>query len=262
MTNRTVESKLWEPASRAICSLSRAMRAAAGLVLALVVAAACGRPPSGDEIIGRALAALGTEGARANVRSLRTIAEGSGPDGLFVTSVTSIRPDTVYFHQQTGLGTTEIWSTPERTWGGSRREAYAEFGPSVRAFVRNHEFHLLLLDIRARFAGFTLSGTDNVGGESCLRVAMTDEEGNDASVCVSEDDWLPLELTLNSPEADGPIRIEFADWREVDGLELFHSFRLHEGGDDVFTYDYVEISTSSFGQEVEVPAPALPERRR
>jgi hypothetical protein len=228
----------------------------------LVTAAACARQPTGDEIVGHMLEALGPESARANVRSLRTVAEGSGPNGLFVTSVTSIRPDTVYFHQQTGLGTTEIWSTPERTWGGSRGEAYAEFGPSVRAFVRNHEFHLLLLDFRERFAGFTLDGTDSVGEETCLRVAMSDEDGNDASVCVREDGWLPLELTLNSPEADGPIRIEFADWREVGGLALFHSFRLHEGADDVFTYDYVEISSSGFGQDIPVPAPTLPERPR
>lgn len=227
----------------------------------LVTAAACARQPTGDEIIGHMLEALGPESTRDSVRSLRTVAEGSGPDGLFVTSVTSIRPDTVYFHQQTGLGTTQIWSTPERTWGGSGDEAYAEFGSSVRAFVRNHEFHLLLLDVRERFSGFTLDGTDEVNDEPCLRVAMTDGDGNDASLCLSEKDWLPLELALDSPDAAGPIRIEFADWREADGLEWFHAFRLHEGAEE-FAYDYVEISASSFGQEIEIPAPPLPERRR
>ena len=266
MTNRTAEKRPWEPALRGDCRLPPALRAAAAwlscLAFSVLIAAACTRQPTGDEIVGRMLEALGTESARANVRSLRTIAEGSGPNGLFVTSVTSIRPDTVYFHQQTGLGVTEIWSTPERTWGGSSREAYADFGPSVREFVRNHEFHLLLLDVRERFSGFTLEGTDTVDEEPCLRVAMTDGRGNDASLCVSEDDWLPLQLTLDSPEAVGPIRIEFADWREVAGLRLFYSFRLQEGADDVFTYDYVEISASSFGQEIEIPAPSLPERQR
>lgn len=243
----------------------RSMRAPAGracLVAAMLLAVACARSPTADQVVGRMLDAIGSESARTNVRSLRTIAEGSGPDGLFVTSVTSIRPDTVYFHQQTGLGVTEIWSTTERTWGGSRGEAYAEFGPSVRAFVRNHEFHLLLLDIRERFSAFALDGTETVNGESCLRVGMSDEHGRDASVCVRERDWQPLELELDSPDADGPIRIEFSDWREVDGLRLFYSFRLQEGSDQVFTYDYVEIATSSFGQEIRIPAPSLPERQR
>jgi hypothetical protein len=238
------------------------MGVAAACAALLVAAGACSRQPTADEILGHMLEALGPENTRASVRSLRTVAEGSGPDGPFVTSMTSIRPDTVYFHQQSDRGTTQIWSTRERTWGGSRDEAYAEFGPSVRAFVRNHEFHLLLLDIRERFAGFTVDGADGVNDEPCLRVTMTDEHGNDASVCVSQGNWLPLELTLDAPDAEGPIRIEFADWSNAGGLELFHSFRLHEGDDKVFTYDYVEISTSSFGQEIEIPEPSLPERQR
>lgn len=230
--------------------------------LCLALLAACGARPTGDEIVTNMLDAIGPDGARASVRSLRTVAEGSGPTGLFVTSVTSIRPDTVYFHQQTGLGATEIWSTPDRTWGGSQGEAYAEFGPSVRSFVRHHEFHLLLLDIRERFSGFTFAGEDAVNGEACLRVTMTDEGGGTASLCVRESDWLPLELVLESAEAEGPIRIQFGDWSSVDGLDLFHSFRLYEGEDDVFTYDYVEISASSFGGATAMPAPTMPERPR
>lgn len=261
-SNRKAECRPWAPAWRAACSLWPAVRTPAGLAAALVIVAACARPPTGDEIVGRMLDALGAERARSNVRSLRTVAEGSGPNGLFVTSVTSIRPDTVYFHQQKGLGATEIWSTPERTWGGSQSEAYGEFGPSARAFVRNHEFHLLLLDIRDRFSGFTLDGPDTVNDQPCLRVAMTDEHGNDTSVCVRENDWLPLELALKSPDAEVPIRIEFMDWREIDGLDLFHSVRLHEGADKVFRYQYIEIAPSSFGQEVEIPMPTLPERQR
>ena len=244
-------------------------RASAALLLFFV--GACNSPPAGDEIVANMLDAIGPARERESVRSLRTVAEGSGPTGLFVTSVTSIRPDSVYFHQETGLGTTEIWSTPDRTWGGSQDEAYAEFGPSVRAFVRDHEFHLLLLDIRDRFSAFTSAGEDAVNGEPCLRVTMTPattaspsatatgEPAGDASVCVRREDWLPLELTLESPEAAGPIRIVFGDWRRVDGLRLFHSFRLHEGADDVYTYEYVEISASDFGQDIDIPAPALPE---
>lgn len=233
----------------------------AGAIVILAAAAACSEPPTGDEVVGRMLDALGSEGARANVRSLRTIAEGSGPDGLSVTAVTSIRPDAVYFHQETGLGTTELWSTPERTWGGSQGEAYAEYGPSVRAFVRNQEFHLLLLDMRRRFSGFAFAGAETVNGEPCLRVTMTDASGETASVCVREDDWLPVELRLRMPEAEGPVRIEFDDWRVVVGVNLFHSFRLYEGADDVFTYEYVEISATDLGQEIEIPAPRLPNRR-
>lgn len=264
MTNCAIERRAPTAAARA--------RAGYGLLFVAFAAAACARPTGGDEgergdrgqkgeaIVAGMLDAIGSRNARAAVRSLRTVAEGSGPDGLFVTSMTSIRPDAVYFHQENGLGTTEIWSTPERTWGGSQGEAYAEFAPAVRDFVRNHEFHLLLLDMRERFSEFRYEGSETVDGDACRRVAMTAESGDPASVCVREADHLPAELALERGEED-PIRIEFGDWRRIDGLRLFHSFRLYEGTDDVFTYDYIEISAASFGQALEVPEPALPERR-
>ncbi len=207
------------------------------------------------------LNALGSERARDNVRGLRTVAEGSGPDGHFVTTVTSLRPDTVHFHQQTGLGATEIWSTPDRTWGGSNQEAYAELAPAVRALVRRHEFHLMLIDMPNRFSDFAMQGEDRVGDSPCLRITMADEFGAAASVCIDQADWLPVELRLATERADGPIRIEFADWQAVDGINWFQAFRLIDSSDD-FSYEFKEIETSSYGQDADIAPPALPRPER
>ncbi|HEX7720341.1 MAG TPA: hypothetical protein VF389_11090 [Woeseiaceae bacterium] len=205
------------------------------------------------------LDALGNERARDNVRGLRTVAECSGPDDHFVTTVTSLRPDTVYFHQQTGLGATEIWSTPDRTWGGSNQEAYAELAPAVRELVRRHEFHLMLIDLPNRFSNFTMQGEAQVGDIPCLHITMTDEFGAAAAICIGEADGLPVELQLVTERDDGPIRIEFADWRVVDGINWFHAFRLTESSED-FHYEFIEIETSSFGHEADIAPPPLPRR--
>jgi hypothetical protein len=207
------------------------------------------------------LDAIGNERARDNVRGLRTVAECSGPDGHFVTTVTSLRPDTVHFHQQAGLGATEIWSTPDRTWGGSNQEAYAELAPAVRELVRRHEFHLMLIDMPNRFSNFTMQGEDHVGDSPCLRITMTDEFGAAAAICIGQADWLPVELQLITEQDEGPIRIEFADWEVVDGINWFQAFRLTDNSDD-FHYEFVEIETSSFGQEKDIAPPALPRRER
>lgn len=230
------------------------------VVLALAALAACTPPPSAEQAIDQMLDALGPERARAGVRGLRTIAEGAGPNGRFVMSLTSIRPDTVYYHRQYGQGSIEIWSTPERTWGGSNDEAYGEFAPSARDFVRGHEFHLLLLDMRSRFSNFAVGAEDTVGDESCLRVSMTYESGGPASVCLRHDDWLPVELQFTPQDSDEPLRMTFADWRPTGGINYFYSARLAEGPSDVYSYEYVEISADSFGQAPDLPAPAMPPR--
>lgn len=230
-------------------------------VICLAIFAACApdAAPTAGEAIDRMLQAFGRERARDNVRGLRTVAECSGPDGLFVTTVTSLRPDTVHFHQQKGLGATEIWSTPDRTWGGSNQEAFAELAPSIRKFVRGHEFHLMLIDLPNRFSNFAMQGDDRVGDKPCLRITMTDEFGAAAALCIGKTDWLPIELQLTTQQADEPIRIEFADWQVVDEINWFHAFRLMEGSDE-FSYDFMEIATSSFGQEMTIEPPALPRR--
>lgn len=229
--------------------------------IALLLAACSGSKPSADEVIDRMLAAMDAEGTRSTVQSLSTTAEGSGPTGLFVTTVTSIPPDSLYFRQISGTGTTEIWSTPDRTWGGRAGEEYEPLGREVRDFVRQHEFHLMLLDVRSRFSGFELQGEDTVGGEECLRVSMTAQAGGDASLCVGTRDWLPIELRLDPPAADGPIRIRFDDWKAVDGLRVFHSFELVEDAQDVYSWNYVDISFNRFATELRVPPPTLPRVR-
>jgi hypothetical protein len=233
---------------------------ASGPVSVAVLLAACARP-SADEVLDRMLAAMDAEGTRSTVQSLSTTAEGSGPEGLFVTTVTSIPPDSLYFRQVSGRGTTEIWSTPDNTWGGRAGEEYEPLGGEVRDFVRQHEFHFMLLDVRSRFSSFELQGEESVAGRECLRISMTSQESGDASLCVGTQEWLPLELRLNPPSGSGPIRIEFGDWKEVDGLKVFHSFELVEDAQEVYTYNFVDISVNRFATEIRVPPPTLPRVR-
>jgi len=227
-------------------------------ILATSAACAEGEALSAEQLLGNMLAAIGPERSRQAVQSLSTTAEGSGPDGLFAITVTSIPPDTVYFRQQSERGITEIWSTPERTWGGDAGDEYEPLGMRVRDFVRSHEFHLMLLEMKSRFSGFELQGEDAVSGKECLRVSMIDEAGETASICIRLDDWLPAELRLNPASVAGPIRIVFDDWRVVDGLNQFHSLELTEDSDRLFTYEYVDIAVNTFAYEIRVPPPTVP----
>ena len=207
-------------------------------------------------------AATASERARNAIQSLTTTADCTGPEGEFETTVTSIRPDTVYFRQASARAITELWSTPERTWGGNAGEEYQLLTPRVRDFIRAQEFHLMIIDLESRFSDFELLGPRESGGQDCLAVSMKDDAGGDASLCIRTDDWLPAELRLDREGASGPVTITFEDWRRTDGLNLFHAMRVIEERDRVFTYDFVDISVNTFAYEMRVPPPEMPKLRR
>ncbi|MEX2496046.1 MAG: hypothetical protein WD448_08160 [Woeseia sp.] len=252
------------PGKTAVNTVGRVqLRQAVLMFAAIAVCAACAKEDglTADQMIDGMLAAIGPAPSRKAVQSLSTTAEGSGPEGPFAITVTSIPPSTVYVRQQTSNGITEIWSTPERTWGGDAGEKYEPMGRRVRDFVREQEFHLMLLDIRSRFSDFELQAKESIAGAECQRISMRDEAGDEASICVRPEDWLPAELRLMSGGAGGPARIYFDDWREVDGLNLFHSSTLAEESERLFSYDYVDISINTFAYEIRVPPPDLPRVR-
>jgi hypothetical protein len=234
------------------------------LAMLLTTGAGCaeGETLSADQVMDSMMTAVASRRSRSAIQSLAATAECTGPDGAFETTVTSIRPDTVYFRQASRRGITEIWSTAERTWGGNVGEEYESLTPRVRDFVRGHEFHLMVIDMKDRFSGFELAGREKTGDIDCLRISMKDAAGTDASVCVRSDDWLPAEMQLNPGSAAGPVRIVFDDWRESRGLKLFHRIELIEEPDRVFSYDYVDISVNTFAAEMRVPPPDLPSLRR
>ena len=230
-------------------------------VLAANVGCAEGDTLTADQVIDNMMCATATERSRNAIQSLTTTADGLGPEGAFETTVTSIRPDTVYFRQASPRAITEIWSTLERTWGGNAGEEYQSLGPQVREFVRRQEFHLMVIDIRSRFSGFELQGPERAGEVECLRIAMQDETGGKASICIRTDSWLPAELRLNPAGGTGSVRIAFDDWRQTEGLNVFHAIELTEEPGGVFTYAYVDISVNTFAYEMRIPPPDLPRVR-
>jgi hypothetical protein len=189
-------------------------------------------------LIDRMFEALGGRDAVAELRSLETDARCSGPGGDFRTRVDSFRPGFVFFQQSAGGQTTEVWSTPERTWGGDGSSTPQDLDPGFRSFVRAHEFHLMLFELESRFTNRRLGASEAVDGEPARPLLMDDEDGRPAVLWLRERDAQPLVLELNPPGAAGPLRITFDDWRPVGELRCFHAFTLAEGPDRAFTYAF------------------------
>lgn len=228
------------------CSVVRSRRLCHRVLLATLcsfafgLAAASAEAPTDNGAqaqIDKMMTALGGRETISQLRSLAAEADCEGPDGTFLTRVESLRPDAVYFQQRDDDHSTAIWSTDDRTWRDSE-SGPQDLSDSVRSFVRGHEFHLLILELETRFSHHRLGATDSTLGTPCQRLDMEDSAGQPASICVGKSEGLPINLELNPPEAQGPIRIRFDDWKEVQGIRYFHSFVLTEGPDRTFTYQY------------------------
>lgn len=223
-----------------------------GLLVALPLLAHADAGPKGEtvaDLLARVHRALGGDAAVAAVKSLSIEADCTGPGGPFRTWVRSLRPDRTYFHQVAEGHDTEIWSTPEATWTRAPDGSRKELAPGVRAFVRGHEFHLLLFELGSRFHDHRLAGAGSVEEAACQRVAMKDGTGRPASVCVRED-GLPLELELNPEGARGVVRVRFHDWTTIEGARYFRSFILTEGPARTFGYRFLTIQPNSVGPEL------------
>jgi hypothetical protein len=194
------------------------------------------------DAIERMLQRLGGSTALAGVRSLSIEADCRGPGGEFTTRVDSFRPGHAYFRQVHPERTTEVWSTPDRSWARGADGTFADLAPAVRSFVRGHEFHLLLFEIAERFSNHRDAGDSADVG--CSRVTMTDEDGRPAEICVAAD-GLPQRLELNPPGAEGAVVIRFADWTEQDGAHYFRSFELTEGSEREFSCRYRTIEPNA-----------------
>jgi hypothetical protein len=219
--------------------------ACAKLIVFLSAACLAARSATAEaEPVMRMLAALGGTTAIDKLTSLSVEADCTGPSGPFRTSVQSLRPGRVYFIQTSDKGTTRIWSTPTRTWtvDGGKVET---LGEGVRAFVRGHEFHLLLFEVHSRFPKREAGGDEVLDGRAFTRVLMTDQGGDPATLLLDKTSFLPRRLELNPPGAQGPIRIFFDDWRRIGGLLYFESFRLTEGPDRTFAYRYTKIAPNT-----------------
>ena len=201
--------------------------------------------------------ALGGRSALERLQSLATEAVCSGPRGRFMTRVHSARGGSTFFRQASSDGVTEIWSTPERTWSVAADGAQSDQPAQVRSFVRNHEFHFLVLEIETRFSGHRLAGAETFDGTPAQRIEMVDGDGNPATLWIDAGTHLPVALELNPPGARGPLRIRFEDWAVFEGLRLFRAFQLLEGADREFRYDYMVLEAN---RPLTIPGDADEER--
>jgi hypothetical protein len=198
-------------------------------------------------MIDQIMKALGGVRAIEAVKSLAVVADCTGPNGDFVTQVSSLRPDKVLFWQELARGVTELMVVGEEAW--SRNQATREWqsvSEGVVYFARGHEFHLWLLELDKRYHDHQLVGEEMVGDRPCVKMTMKTADNLPAALWLDRDTHLAHQWSYQLPEAFGGemLRYVLEDWTAVGDLTLFHAFILYQG-DKTFTYNYRSIILNS-----------------
>jgi hypothetical protein len=202
--------------------------------------------PTSAEIFAAAEAAMGTEDARASIRSISSIAACHGPKGDYETRVISDRNGNLSFQQFLsdhknieGILDGRGWELDDR----GRSESIDDIEVSV---LRGHEFPMMALDLRRRFHDFKSLGRAQFEGQATTQIAMTDDLGHSVSAYFSLTSHLPVGLISTNPRTGRPATIRFDAWRSVSGVNLVsHVTILYDAETWVFDFQALNLNTTN-----------------
>ena len=201
--------------------------------------------PTSAEILDAGEAAMGTEGARASIRSISAIAACHGPKGDYETRIISDRNGNLSFQQFLsdhkdieGILDSRGWQLDER----GRSESIDAIEVSV---LRGHEFPMMALDLRRRFHDFKSIGRAQFEGQATTQIAMTDDLGHPASAYFSLISHLPVGIITTNSRTEKPVTIRFDAWRLVCGVNLAsHATILYGGETWVFDFKTLKLNAA------------------
>lgn len=241
------------------------------LVTALLVLLplACGAPepesgdPSGlptiEELLASSQRAMGGAEAISRIRSIRGLADCTGPNGPYTTEIQTTRDGELFFHQ-----TREGEEGPEHyrafvngtyTWSIDRETGEPEPEPvTVRAMVRSHDFFSWALDFPFFLNEARVHDRTEVGGIPYFEVRLEDNFARPVRAFFHAETRLLGGLEMFNPLYPTElIQLRINDWRRV-GDVLLPSRELVTDGSGDFELVFHEISVNDVDESLfEVP---------
>ena len=201
--------------------------------------------PTSEEVLDAAEAAMGTEDARASIRSISAVAACHGPKGDYETRITSDRNGNLSFQQFLSDHKNIEGILDGRGWqldDHGRSESIDAIEVSV---LRSHEFPMMALDLKRRFHDFASIGRAQFEGQATIQIAMTDDLGRPASAYFSLTSHLPIGIISINSRTGKLVTIRFDTWRLVGGVNLVsHVTILYDAETWVFDFKTLNLNAA------------------
>jgi hypothetical protein len=204
------------------------------LIVCLVLLPGLARAQSADQVLKRAVKALGGEKALRRIASRQSAGairrRTDGATGRFQSA--TLAPDLYTatieiggFEASEGYNGKSAWRRDSRA--GLRTLTGAESVDfRAEAVYRNRRW----LDYKKEKAKIVLDGEKEVAGRRAIAVSLTTARNARIRIFFDPSTYLPLREELGS--GDGAKVYEYSDYRSVDGLPEPHSILIAAGGDE------------------------------
>ena len=212
----------------------------------------CSLAPAKDpnKILAGAYRALGGTDAVEAIITWTARAQVTGPSSEFETLIHSARDGSVRMEQSIGFlagsHTAGGWQV-DRTTGD-----ITPIETATLAYVRGHELHATVLMAGHRSPDLAWAPNAEFQGDSAIVVSFSDPLGDSVFGYFSVRDTLPLGLRITNPDPD--VVVTFSDWRLHGKVRLFTHAEFKQG-DEMFLYDYVELTTNEVSDDLFLPPP-------
>lgn len=203
--------------------------------------------PTSAEILDAAEEAMGTEKARASIRSISAIAACHGPKGAYETRMISDRSGNLSFQQFFPDHKNIEGILDGRGWQLGDDGRYEGIDAIEISVLRGHEFPVMALDLRKRFHDFKSMGRADFEGQLTTQIDMTDDLGHSASGYFSVASHLPVGLIVTNARSGGPrtITLRFDAWKLVSGVNLVSHVTILFGSETwVFDFKTLQLNAA------------------
>lgn len=200
-----------------------------------------------------------------SARFVTSIADCRGPHGTFRTTVHSARAGWMRFEQVfaderrglLGVDSAGCWTWDE--WAG----AAVPGTPAELVFLRGHEFHALALWPESRLGPPVGRRRISSGGRTIEQLEYTDALGAPVTIRKDPRTKRVLSMRFTNPSAAGArdIGVEFGDWRDAGGIDLFQSATISHG-DARWEYRFTAIQLDTLPGSVFTRPPARPDHEQ
>lgn len=222
------------------------------LILITSICAANLSAQEADVVIENSLRAIGSEKDISNIRSIRAIADCTGPNGNYTTEIFSagngrlifrqVRAGSVYTGQTNGQ---VFWTKDEKT----RDHTVAD--KKAASAWRSHDFQALAMGVSERFKDLAFESEEDFGGKTALKYRATDELEKPATLFFDKQTKLLLGSVIQNPFNDRgePIRTVFNEWRQVGKVKLPSKITVTDKQGD-FVLNFRDISLNKVDERI------------
>ncbi len=176
------------------------------------------------EVEAASLKAMGGENSLQQVRSIRAVADCTGPNGRYTTEIHSARGDRLSFKQVRADGRTFAGFVSGKIAWTEKAESdeVAWLDKTGAAMIRGHEFQMISLTLSQRYKNFVVEGEENFAGLACIKIRATDELDKSFHLFFNRQTHLLAGMIFSDPRsANGEVvKVVYNLWKPIGRVKL------------------------------------------